>query len=151
MALSISVTVLVPQLHAAADEGVAQIVDARRGMATAGGPTQLLALPIEEPMDRALGERGTPGGGQEWPALHRRQVALPQGQILLQGSHRRGDTSPMLGEWTHDLDATGPGQRCRPLGLIASLKSLGVLTRVTIAHPGSSCRCETDSQGETTC
>ena len=26
----------------------------------------------------------------------------------------------MLGEWTHDLDATGPGQRCRPLGLIAS-------------------------------
>jgi hypothetical protein len=62
---------------------MAQIMDARGGMAAASGPAKLIAQLSEDPVDRALGQSRASGRGQERPIRDNGQVTLTDGQIML--------------------------------------------------------------------
>ena len=81
---------LMPELNAATDESVAQVVDAHLAMAASCSPTEVGKKLPENPMDRPLGDEAARRGQEQRRVSSGRAMTRPNRQVTLQRRHNGG-------------------------------------------------------------
>src|SRR5271170_3392384 len=81
---------LMPELNAATDESVAQVVDAHLAMAASCSPTEVGKKLPENPLDRPLGDEAARRGQEQRRVCAGRTMTHPNRQVTLQRRHNGG-------------------------------------------------------------